>query len=299
MDAWIPITIAAAGVQTLRFLLQRHLKLTRLSTAGATFARFIYSAPAVAVIVWAYAETSGQALPRLPASFFAYALSGGLAQILATMCVVALFAARNFAVGLTLQKSSAILSALFGWLILGDAIPAAAAGAIVLGFAGVVLLSDTAVTGARLSRLFNRAAGLGLAAGAFFAISAVGYRGAALSLDTGSAFLRAGTTLAFVTASQTVGMAVWLRVREPGQVGAVLGAWRVAGLVGLTSMAGSFCWFTAYTLQNAAYVNAVGQIELVFGLIASVLFLREKVTVREMLGMALLMVGILFLIALD
>ena len=40
MDAWIPITIAAAGVQTLRFLLQRHLKLTRLSTAGATFARF-------------------------------------------------------------------------------------------------------------------------------------------------------------------------------------------------------------------------------------------------------------------
>ena len=169
MDAWIPITIAAAGVQTLRFLLQRHLKLTRLSTAGATFARFIYSAPAVAMIVWAYAETSGQALPRLPASFVAYALSGGLAQILATMCVVALFAARNFAVGLTLQKSSAILSALFGWLILGDAIPAAAAGAIVLGFAGVVLLSDTAVTGARLARLFNRAAGLGLAAGAFVA----------------------------------------------------------------------------------------------------------------------------------
>lgn len=299
MDAWIPITIAAAGVQTLRFLLQRHLKLTRLSTAGATFARFIYSAPAVAVIVWLYSRASGQSLPHPSASFFAFALSGGLAQILATMCVIALFARRNFAVGLNLQKSSAILSAFAGWLILDEAIPAAATGAILLGFAGVVLLSDTAVKGARLSRLFNRTAGLGLAAGALFAISAVGYRGASLSLDTGNAFLRAGTTLAVVTTSQMMAMALWLRWKEPGQVGAVLGAWRVAGLVGLTSMVGSFCWFTAYALQNAAYVNAVGQIELVFGLVASVLFLREKVTGREVLGMALLMAAILWLIALD
>ncbi len=298
MEAWIPITVAAAAVQTLRFLLQRHLKLTRLSTGGATFARFVYSAPAVAVILMIYAQVSGQDLPRPTTAFWAHALSGGVAQIVATMCVVALFAERNFAVGLTLQKSSVLLTALAGWLILGEGISIGAVSAIVLGFFGVVLLSDAAVAGLGRGRLFNRAAGLGLAAGAFFAISATGYRGAALSLEAGSAFLRAGLTLAVVTASQTVAMALWLGWREPGQVGAVFRAWRVAGLVGVTSMAGSFCWFTAYALQSAAYVNAVGQIELVFGLLVSVLFLREKVTIREMLGMALLLAGILALIGL-
>ena len=66
--------------------------------------------------------------------------------------------------------------------------------------------------------------------------------------------------------------------------------------VGLTSLGGSFCWFLAFTLQNAAYVNALGQIEMVFSLLASVLFFREVITRRELLGMALLGLSILLLI---
>ena len=71
---------------------------------------------------------------------------------------------------------------------------------------------------------------------------------------------------------------------------------RVAVWVGLTSLGGSFCWFLAFTLQNAAYVNALGQIEMVFSLLASVLFFREVITRRELLGMALLGLSILLLI---
>ncbi len=57
-------------------------------------------------------------------------------------------------------------------------------------------------------------------------------------------------------------------------------------------MIGSFCWFTAFTLQNAAYVNALGQIELIFSLAASALFFRERIAARELAGMALLGLGI-------
>jgi len=61
-------------------------------------------------------------------------------------------------------------------------------------------------------------------------------------------------------------------------------------------MGGSFCWFLAFTLQNAAYVKALGQVELILSLLASVLFFREKISAREMLGIGLLGVSILALV---
>jgi len=299
MEAWIPITFAAALVQTLRFMLQKHLRASSLSTGGATLARFLYSAPLVALLIAAYAGLSGQGLPGMTGRFWTFALLGGLTQILGTMCVVALFAHRNFAVGITLKKTEVLLTALSGFVILGETIAPIGAAAIGLGFLGVVLLSDPpGGSGPLWRRVLNRPAGLGLLSGLLFSISAVGYRGASLALDSGDVALRAGVTLAVVTASQTLALGAWLAWRERGQIAAVFRAWRVAGLVGLTSMIGSYCWFTAFTLQNAAYVNAVGQVELIFSLAASALFFRERIAWRELCGMALLLLGILALILL-
>jgi drug/metabolite transporter (DMT)-like permease len=96
-----------------------------------------------------------------------------------------------------------------------------------------------------------------------------------------------------VTGSQLIGMAAWLAWRERGEIGRVVRAWRVAGLVGLFSMVGSWCWFAAFSLQSAAYVFAVGQVELIFSLAVSVMVFRERVTRREIAGIALLAVSIL------
>lgn len=297
MDAWIPITIAAAAAQTLRFMLQKHLKSTALTTTGATFARFVYSAPLVALLVLLYAQVSAQSLPVMPGAFWAYALIGGLTQILATMCVVALFAERNFAVGITFKKTEVIQTAIVSYLVLGEGVSRAGLLAVVLGFVGVVILSDAPGGVGRIwTRLMNRAAGLGLLSGVFFAISAVGYRGASTSLASGDVALRAGFTLAVVTASQTLAMLTWLVWRDRAQIIAVARAWRIAGLVGLASMVGSFCWFAAFTLKNAAYVNTLGQVELIFSIAASVLFFREKISGRELLGMTILMASILLLV---
>ncbi len=63
-------------------------------------------------------------------------------------------------------------------------------------------------------------------------------------------------------------------------------------------MVGSFCWFSAFTLQNAAYVNTLGQVELLFSLAASVLFFKEKISGRELLGIAVLLASIVLLVAL-
>ncbi|MEH6673465.1 MAG: EamA family transporter, partial [Sulfitobacter sp.] len=90
--------------------------------------------------------------------------------------------------------------------------------------------------------------------------------------------------------------AVYLRLREPGQIGDVWRARRVAVWIGLTSMGGSLCWFIAFTLQNAAYVKALGQVELILSVAASTLFFREKISTREAAGMAVLIASILMLV---
>ena len=242
MEPWILITLGAAAAQTLRFMLQKHLKSTKLSTAGATFARFIYSAPLVAVIAISYATITEQGAPDVPAQFWPYMLAGGTSQILATMS------------------------------------------------------DPPGGIGPWHQRIFNRATALGLGAGILFGISGNGYRGASLSLEDGDVFYRAIITLAFVTAFQTITMALWLVWRERGQITAVIRAWRIAGLVGLTSMIGSICWFTAFTMQNAAYVNAVGQVELLFSLMIGAFVFGEKVTAREWQGLSLLTVSIVTLV---
>lgn len=297
MDAWIFIAVAAAAFQTFRFMLQKSLSMGTLSAGGATFARFLYGAPFAGLLALGYLGWNGTPWPSLSVTFWAYALIGGAAQILATLFVVLIFAERNFAVGITFKKTEVIQTAIVGFVILGDRISLFGFLAILIGLLGVLVLSDPPKSDARGWRRFaNRAAGLGLASGAFFAISAVGYRGATLEIAEPDALLRAAVTLSMVTLSQSLGMGAWLILREPGEVQRVWGARRAAIWIGITSMAGSICWFTAFALQNAAYVFAVGQVEVIFSLLASVLFFNERIARKEAVAIAILTASITVLV---
>ena len=297
MELWIVVTISAAFFQTLRFMLQKLLSASALSSAGATFARFFYSAPLVVVLLATYFALTETAFPATSLRYWIFALSGGLAQILATLCVVMLFKTRNFAVGITFKKTEVIQTALVGFVILGESISQAGFAVILIGLIGVLLLSEMPeMEGDWFRRIRNEASQLGVLSGFLFAISGVCYRGASLEIDSADPLLRAGVTLACVTSAQLIGMALWLRWFEPGQISAVWAARRSAAWIGLTSMVGSFCWFTAFTLQNVAYVNALGQIELIFSLIASVFFFKERITKKELAGLGFLTISIIGLI---
>ena len=91
-------------------------------------------------------------------------------------------------------------------------------------------------------------------------------------------------------------MAVYMRLREPGQITKVIASWKVSSLVGLSGMLGSVGWFTAMTIQNAAYVRALGQIELVFTFAASYLVFGERTNRLELAGILLVVLGILILL---
>ena len=297
METWIIFSVAAAGFQTLRFMLQKHLSMDQLSPGGATFSRFFYSAPIITLVVLGYLSFRGEYFPPLSVPFWSYGLIGGFAQIAGTWCVIALFAHRNFAVGITFKKTEVIQTALFGLVILGDQVSLAGWIAIIVGLFGVLILSDKpAGEGSILVRILNKSAGLGVISGAMFAISAVGYRGATLEIPSEDPLMRSSITLAVVTVSQTIGMAAWLCWRERGEIQRVINSWRTAIWIGFAGMGGSLCWFTAFTLKSAAYVFAVGQIEVIFSLAASYLFFKEKMTRAEFFGIFVLTLSITGLI---
>lgn len=297
IERWVLITLAAALAQSLRFMFQKKLKTAGLSTAGATFARFFFAAPFVVLAAIVYAIQSGQGSPALPPVFWGHVLVGGVSQILATMCVVALFSHRNFAVGITFKKTEVLLSVLIGFLILGDTVTLLALVAMLIGLGGVLLLADPPLAvGPWHKRIMNRAVALGLTSGVFFGFSGVSYRGASLSIGAGDTFYRAVVAMACVVVFQFVSMLFWLLWREKGQVQAVLRAWPVVSLVGATSMIGTICWFSAFTLQSAGYVNAVGQVELLFSIVIGAVIFGEKIGVREWQGLILLTLSIVMLV---
>ena len=298
MELWIPISIAAAFFQNVRSALQKHLK-GRLSTSGATFSRFAYAAPLALLYALSLLIFGGFDVPTPNVSFFASMALGGISQILATALLVYLFSFKNFAVGTTFSKTETIQTAIFGLVILGDTLSVFALIAIMISLFGVFMIS-TARTASGLKGLIegltDKAALIGIASGAFFGISAVSYRAASLSLGGEGFLMQAAFTLATVTLFQTILMACYMRWKEPGQITAVLRSWRASSLVGLSGMLASAGWFTAMTIQNAAYVRALGQIELVFTFVSSYLIFGERSTRSEVIGIFLVTAGILILL---
>lgn len=300
MELWAPITVAAALLQCLRTAQQKRLK-GALSTSGVNYARYVYGAPFAATAFAGYAAASGSPLPAPDGWFLFYCLLGGTAQIVATGCLILAFTMRNFAAGTTYSKTETVQTALLATIFLGEPLTLGGWTAIVVGLAGVLTLSVPAAGGgwrAALLGITDKAALYGLAAGALFGVSAVGIRGASLSLGDHDFLTRALMTLAAVTALQTVMMTAYLSVMERGEITRVLRAWRSAGPIGIMSVLGSAGWFTAMTLQHVAYVRALGQVELIFTVAMSRFGFREPPTRREMAGIALVAASVVALLLL-
>jgi len=298
LDFWIPLTIAGAFFQNLRSALQKHLK-SRLSDAGATYVRFFYAWPFALIYCWSLSEFGGLAVPTANAMFLLYCLLGGISQIVFTFLLVWMFSFRNFAVGTTYSKTEVLQVAILGFVLLDDTVTALAALAIGFSLIGVVALSvaQSKISFANLfTSLTKKATVIGLASGVFVGASVVFYRAAALSLEAGGATMRAAFALAVSVVLQTIIMGIYLRLREPEQLKAIVYEWRWSSLIGIAGVLASICWFTALTLQNAAYVRALGQIELVFTFIASILFFKEKTKALEYAGIALIIAAILILV---
>lgn len=298
MDAaliWVPTTIVASVGQVARNTMQRRLTET-IGTMGATQVRFLYGFPFSLVFLAAVLLVSGEPLPGMTAGFLGFLLLGSLSQIAGTALMLAAMRERSFSVVTALMKTEAIQIALFGFLVLGDRLSPPAVAAMLFATAGVVAVSWTpaARDGARRAGL--KAVALGIVSGAFFALSAVGFRGAILQLDSGSFVTRATTTLAWSLALQTAILLVWLvSFDRPAFLGS-LRAWRASLLAGFVGAAASQFWFVGFALTAAANVRTLALIEVVLAQIVSRRFLSQSASGRDLAGMGLIVAGVAILL---
>jgi drug/metabolite transporter (DMT)-like permease len=294
---WLPIVLWAALAQTARNAAQRSL-VAQAGTLGATLARFLYGIPFAAlwVAVLHLLPATAAPLPRFDAGYFGWLLLGALGQLAATAFLLSAMKERNFVVGVAYSKTDALQVALFGSVFLRELPGGWTLLAIALATAGVVMLSlpqKAAVVGGRAWT--GRAAWFGLASGAGFALSAIGYRGAALQLPESTAWMVGAWGVLLAQTLQTVLLGGWLALRSPQSLRATVTAWRISTLAGAMGALASIGWFTAFALTTAANVRTLGMVEVVFSYLVSRRLLREKLALAEKRGLALVVVGLLAL----
>ncbi|MCD6674950.1 MAG: EamA family transporter [Burkholderiaceae bacterium] len=323
---WIACTVAGNGVQTIRNTMQRSL-VDSLGTVGATHVRFLFGLPFGLLFLVAMAFFVDLRAFDVSWRFVAWAAMGGLFQITATAAMLAAMRERSFVVAIAYVKTEPLQIALFGFLFLGERLGAQATLAIVLATGGVLLMSmpasavRKAATGpfaadgiapaaigaipaaAQPSRglraklpLVPRAALLGIASGAMFALSAVGIRGAILALGDGPFYARATVMLAVTLSLQTALLTAWLAWREREVLRAIFRMWRPSLLAGASGALASQLLFFAFSLQIAAAVRTVGLSEILFAQAVSHRLFSQHTTRREAIGMAAMIAGVLWLL---
>ncbi len=290
---WIPVTLAAAVAQTGRNATQRRLTET-IGTVGATQVRFLYGFPFALVALAVMSLGTGERVPAPNSTFLVYALIGAVTQILATALMLSAMRERAFSVVTAYTKTEPVQVALFGLVLLGDPLTPATGVAIAVATSGVVLMSVK--PGTSLTSSGAKPVLFGLASGAFFALAAIGFRGAILSLDEGSSFIRASTTLVWGLGMQTAILLLWLGLFDRRALMASFAAWRPSLGAGFLGALASQFWFIGFALTTAANVRTLALVEVLMAQAVSHRFFAQPTTRRELAGMLLILGGVALLL---
>jgi drug/metabolite transporter (DMT)-like permease len=291
---WIPFTVTAALAQVGRNAMQRSLT-GPLGTWGATGIRFLFGLPFSLIFFVSVIAVTGDPFPWPVAPFWLWLLLGALSQIVATGLMLLAMNDRSFVVTTAYLKTEAIQTAIFGFVFLGDHLTLPKVIAIVIATAGVIITAlrpDSAKGFADLKPTV-----LGLVAAACFALSAVGFRGAIITVP-GVSFVTAATyTLVFGLLVQTVVLTAYLFLRAPDVPKRILGLWRPSLFAGFLGAFASQFWFLAFALTAAANVRTLALVEVLFAQAVSYYSFKQPLSLREAGGIVLMVIGVGLLVA--
>lgn len=285
---WVPATIAAATFQVGRNALQRGVMGT-FGPSGATLVRFLFGLPFSMLFVLVALPFAPGAQPDWSGAFWVSAALGAASQILATAALLEAMHRCGFALGTALQQSSLPLAALAGLVIYHEQLSGLAWAGVAVATAGLAALSWPDPRRVRHSRA---GAALGLLSGLLFGVALNAFRHAALALDSAEPVFAALVTVAVVQAMQTAALVLFLVLRDPAALQAVLRHWRPSLGAGLCGACASAGWFVALALAPAAPVRALGIVEAPIAALAGHRLFRETVTLRQVAAGAAICLGV-------
>ncbi|AYA01774.1 multidrug transporter [Acinetobacter sp. WCHAc010034] len=291
-SSWILFTLMAAFMQSWRNAFQKQLSAT-VDVYGVTLARFLFALPfAQLYITWLYYQQDIPVKVQFTDRFWLYVVIAGSSQILATILMVLLFKQKNYAVGVGLAKSEAILAALIGVMLLQEHLTFLGWAGVAIGGAAVFLLSK----GGPQQQLSLPTLAIGIGSGLSFAITSLLVREASLELTHLPFLHRAAWVLLCVIAFQCITMLLYLLIFSRKTLQAM---WRRIGLtfrVSVCSFMASLGWFTAMSMQSVAIVKTLGQIEILFSLLISAYFFKEKLARSDHWGLLLVVTAAIMVI---
>jgi drug/metabolite transporter (DMT)-like permease len=277
----------AAFMQAWRNAFQKQLS-TTVDVYGVTLARFIFALPlALLYISCLYHFQPVTDSVHFNLRFAIYVLIAALSQIAATALMVQLFKQKNYAIGVGLAKSEAVLAAIIAVVFLSDHLSLLGWFGVAVGGFAVFLMSK----GRDFSDFSVQTLCIGIGSGLCFAITSLLVREASLELDNLPFIHRAAWVLLMVIGTQCFLLLMYLGIFRRATLWAM---WQRIGLtfrVSLCSFLASLGWFSAMSMQSVPIVKTLGQIEIIFSMLISAYFFKEKLARAEHLGIVLVVIA--------
>ena len=287
---WAVFTLIAAAAQTARNAMQRELTAS-LGTVGATHVRFLFGFPFALLFLAGVMVVTGAELTNPPSMFWPWVLVGAFTQIAATATMLSVMGQRSFVVAYAYIKTEPVHVALFGLIFLGDKITPLSAAAILVATAGVIVISLKA--GEARS---TRSTVVGLFSGALFGLSAIGYRGAILSLRLPDFVVAATFTVTVGLIIQAAALSLYLALRDAKILRAIARAWKPSLFAGFMGAFASEFWFLAFAITTAANVRTLALVEVLFAQGVTHFVFKQPTTTRESIGIVMVVVGVALLV---
>mgnify|MGYP001402557455 FL=1 len=293
---WIVVTIIAAFFQNLRSSFQKKIN-KNVSTIASTYVRFSFALPLALVLFFIYFRDISVINEILSQPDFLINVTlASIFQVIFTFVLLYLFKFSNFVVGTSLSKTEVVQVAIFEYLILNEKLSKLGISGILISTLGVIILSIKDLK-FFLYNIFSKTTLIGLVSGLFLALSIVYFRSAALSLENfDSNFEKVISTLLFGLLIPTIILTLYLLVFEKKEFRKLYNDRYDCMLIGIGGFFASLSWFYAFTLIQASFVRAVGQIELLFSYFSSKYLFKEKIKLTEILGIFVFVIGVSILL---
>jgi drug/metabolite transporter (DMT)-like permease len=288
---WVIFTVLAAFFQNLRTSLQKRLN-KNLSLVASAYVRFAFALPFAFIIFFINFRSLDIVQIILDQNnFIYYTFLGAIFQVIFTLLLLYLFKFSNFVVGTSLSKTEVIQIAIFEYIILKDKLNLFGIIGIIVATIGVIVITIKDVK-LFFRNFFSKVTLIGLTTGLILGLSVVYFRAAALSLENFSSnFDKAITTLFFGLFIQTAVVTTYLLTFEKSEFKKFYQNKVEICLTGLAGFLATLSWFFAFTLIQASFVRAVGQIEILFSYMSSKYLFKEKITFIEIMGIIIFISG--------
>ena len=297
---WVLITAIASLSQTLRSVFQKNI-IEDVGVLASAYSRFIFALPFVALLA-VFLLDIGELLilKNLSVKTWFFLVTASICQILFTIILIKLFTLRSFAIGVAFSKTEVIQTTLLEIIIIGFILTSHVLLAIIIGFIGMLFMSKQKLIGnVGHSRLFLQQVILGVSCGIFLGLSSVLFKVALDSVAIDIIYKKVIVLSFLALAIQSVIFGAYIVIAdEKKKLDKLFNIWKKGLPVGFFGCSATFCWFYAFSLVDATLVRAVGQLEIVFSVLMSYIFYKERITGFELIGMSLITISILALLGL-